>query len=474
MTRTGTIIRVLSSEGISAVLNRVLDGLAERRRLKTFEPVFDAELPREKDFVRPPVINISIVPPHPNRGGSQLQMLDRLREEQAHRTVALLYPRAGNWRLEIQAAERKWIVDGPKSDPSNKSLAKAVSWARNATGTTAIHLENLALVPLEQIPSLADDGPLIVAVHDFTAYCRRPHLMEQPASTFCNYSTDLERCRRCLAHDWDLPPDAATTHRRLAHQAMSAADHIIFPSEFLREQYSRLFPDLSFDQCSTVIEPATENPILATNDRPHPPHIAFVGGIKGHKGGALVIETASLLRRDLPNIRLTAFGDGDPTLLLELKKQARVRIHGYYRRGHLPQLLVRDQVDIAIMPSIWPEAYGLVVDECLRAGIPVVAFDLGAIGPRLRRLSVGKSVTFSLGSAGLAAAALELLDRENPKLNETLWEELPTPKKVSEKYLKLYWNVLSQAPVVPDSNPSKNSDGSPSSSAPISGAPSRS
>lgn len=433
-----TLFRVISSEGVTAVLNRVLDGFAERQRLRRFEPISAAELPRTNRFTKPPVINLSVLPPHPNRGGSQLQMLDRLREEQLRRSVALLYPLADVWRLEISAGGQGWILEGPESHPSNEALNDAVSWARDTLGTDAVHIENLALLPLGLIPSLAEDGPIIVAVHDFTGYCRRPHLMEKPHSVFCDYSSDPTRCRNCLGHDWQLPPDAAEVHRHLARQALMAADRIIFPSEFLKEQYSRLFTDLDLETRSRVVEPATEVHTTAGIHRPHPPHIAFVGGIKGHKGGALVVKTAVRLREHHASLCLTSYGDGDPELVRRIKRTARVRVHGYYRSGELPRLLVRDEVDVAILPSIWPESYGLVVDECLRARVPVVAFDLGAIGPRLNQLGVGRVVPATTGAEGLATAAVQLLNANLSGIDDAVVEMLPTPRKVAEQYLELY------------------------------------
>ncbi len=439
--RIRTLLRVISSEGVTAVLNRALDGLAERRRLQSFDRISAPALTRSRDFKKPPVINLSIVPPYPNRGGSQLQMLDRLREERLKRTVALLYPLAGIWRLEVTTFDHGWILEGPRSHPATEAIDDAVAWARATLGTDVIHIENLALLPLEKTAGLAKGGPIIIAVHDFSAYCRRPHLMEEPLSVFCSYSSDPERCRACLAHDWHLPQDAAQAHRTLALQVLNTAQHIIFPSEFLKDQYSTLFPSLDFAPSARVIEPATEINAPAKDHQPHPPHVAFVGGLKGHKGGGLVAKAADRLRQSNPNLRMTSYGDGDPEMIRRLKHSAGVRIHGYYRSGDLPRLLVRDQVDVAILPSIWPEAYGLVVDECLHARVPVVAFDLGAIGPRLKRHGVGRVAPLSAGDAGLAEAAIQLLNETLSGIDDTVVARLPTTQNVAKRYLSLYSEI---------------------------------
>jgi len=365
-------------------------------------------------------------------------MLDRLREEQLKRSTALLYPLSNAWQLEVTNGENGWILEGPEPQTAGTGLIQAVNWARKTLGTDMVHIENLAGLALDRIPALAEGGRIIIAAHDFSAYCQRPHLMEQPRSIFCDYSSDPNRCRICLAHDWQLPPDAAEVHRQLGQNAFMAADRLIFPSIFLKDQYQQLFSKIDLAARARVIEPATDARVTTKARHSKRPHIAFVGGIKGHKGGRLVVETAAQLRQNSAELHLTSYGDGDFDLLQELKSATHVRVGGYYRSGKLPNLLVRDGVDVAILPSIWPESYGLVVDECLRAGIPVAAFDLGAVGPRLSSLAAGRVVPIGEGAKGLASAALHLLEQGDIDIDNSVIEKLPTPRKVAEQYLELY------------------------------------
>jgi glycosyltransferase involved in cell wall biosynthesis len=51
-------------------------------------------------------------------------------------------------------------------------------------------------------------------------------------------------------------------------------------------------------------------------------------------------------------------------------------------RGKLPQAEVADlyrDIDVLIAPSVWPESYGLVVREAIKAGCWVVTSDRGAL-----------------------------------------------------------------------------------------------
>lgn len=125
-------------------------------------------------------------------------------------------------------------------------------------------------------------------------------------------------------------------------------------------------------------------------------HVALVGGVQAHKGALVFEEVVRRIRGE--GLRWSAYGGGDPELLARLRRLP-VRVRGYYRSGTLPRLLRRDRVDLALLLSIVPESYSLVLDECAAAGVPVLAFDLGAVGERLRS---GSLVALEEGAEGIA------------------------------------------------------------------------
>jgi glycosyltransferase involved in cell wall biosynthesis len=133
--------------------------------------------------------------------------------------------------------------------------------------------------------------------------------------------------------------------------------------------------------------------------------------VQAHKGALVFEEVVRLLKGS--GLRWSAYGGGDPELLARLRRLPRVRVRGYYRSGTLPLLLRRDRVDLALLLSIVPESYSLVLDECRAAGVPVVAFDLGAVGDRLPRLGAGRLVPLEVGAAGIAAVC-SAAEREEP------------------------------------------------------------
>jgi len=401
--------RVLRAEGLPALRDRLSDRWREHSRRLSFRAAGGPlALPAS------PVLNLLSTAPTPRLGGLQAQLLHRIESEAERRPLALLFPEPGAWRLEVSAAGRRLSLTlaGGTAPPSPVALAdgafeRAVVRAAGEVGARALHVEGLAALPLASLLALRRRGlELVLSVHDFSLFCPRPHLLESPELRFCGYSRDRERCARCLGVDWPLPPGFQEERRQLAGELLLAAAAVVYPSEFLRRRHLELFPGLAAER-QRVVEPpgpVVAGAPLAAGERPVR-HVAYIGTFLPHKG-ALVFE--EVIRRlpptQLPGLRWSAYGGGDPELLLRLRRLPRVRVRGYYRSGSLVDHLRRDGVDLALLLSIVPESYSLALSECLAAGVPVAAFDHGAIAERLRRHGGGLLVEPAAGAAGIAAA----------------------------------------------------------------------
>ncbi len=362
--------RVLRTEGLLAVRDRTLDRLAEARRRRSFSPAPPGWRPEPV-----PVLHLSATPPAPRLGGVQAHLLRSLEAD-----TALLYPEGGGWRLEVQG--RSVTYDG---------FEKAVRSAVELLGASALHVEGLAGLPLDSLLRFRDLD-LTLALHDFAAFCPRPHLLEHPQLRFCWYSRDLARCGRCLQQE-----DAYQAERRAIAAELLASASLIFPSDFLRRTYAELFPGLSPKRQRIVAPTAGIAPLPPREPGPIR-HVALVGGVQAHKGALVFEEVAKRV-----DLRWTVYGGGDPELLTRLRRLPRVRVRGYYRHGTLPLLLRRDRVDLALLLSIVPESYSLVLDECTAAGVPVIAFDLGAVSDRL---TSGELVPLEEGAEGIVRALM--------------------------------------------------------------------
>jgi glycosyltransferase involved in cell wall biosynthesis len=465
--------RVLRGEGIRAVVDRTADRFAEARRRRSFRPA--AEPPPGFACA---VLNVAAAAPSPRLGGVQAQLLWRLGEEAKVRPVALLYPeemsRGGGFRLELQrGGERRALrylappaattaPTVPEEARSSTALTSsrfesAVLWAAACCGADLVHVEGLAGMPLASLRRLRRGGHrLLLALHDFAAFCPRPHLLEIPPSPatpqFCHYSRDPARCAACLgADDPGLPPTYQEERREVARQLLEEADAAVYPSAFLARRHAGLFGAAGAAK-STVIAPALPDAKPMPSGAPRaaraarvPPgdhrrlHVAWVGAVQSHKG-ALVFETAvrALAAGPRPP-RLTAYGGGDAAILRRWRRLPGLRVRGYYRAGSLPALLRRDEIDLVLLLSIVPESYGLALDECVAASVPVLAFAFGALG---ERLAPGSGILLDAALATDPAAAAGVLAATLRDLQEG---RLPLPAPPAAPSLPLRAAAATQA-----------------------------
>lgn len=383
---TGTMIRTITSvirgEGLASAIRRAGERIGEASR----SAALHARGAFASAETQNAILNVAASGVASRRGGAQTQLVARLRAERALRSVALLHPGV----LELSAP-------GPHSRRIAHDLDAGIREALAITGARTVHFEGTSDVPLAVLLRLIESGiRVILSVHDFSLFCARPHLLEEPMARFCFYSQDLDRCHRCLRQTWDVSKDEQSDRRTLARQVLASAAQLIFPSQFLLDQHRQLFalPQLAAEIIEPGVPPADRDMRKDIARRA----IAYAGSAKRHKGVHLLPELVGLSG----NIALHVFGGGDEDLLRAMQRVPSIKVHGYYRSGRLPSLLARHGIGLVVLPSIVPESYGLVLSEAWQAGAAVAAFDLGGQAERVRRSGGGWLAPLDSGAAGLA------------------------------------------------------------------------
>lgn len=410
--------RLLAAEGPRSLVERWRDRREDDRRSRRFT-LADPARPLPPG-ARSPTLWILPFPLQRRRGGAAIQLLVRLDELAASGPVAVLQRLPDRFRCELwgRGVERplalEWLREWPREGPATAAvpafcddspgpiLIAAARWV----GAERLHFESVVDLPLTLPLELLDRGlPFGLSAHDFALFCPRPHLLEEPSGRFCNFSVEPSRCARCLATTWELRPGFQEERRAVAGRLLARADRVVFPSESTRREHLRLFPALQAER-TQVLAPRSlidaRGPRVRPVDRP-PRRIAFAGAVHRHKGA---LEFESVVRRleaqQPGRYEWHVFGGGDPALLGRLRRLPRTRVHGYFRAGSLPARLVAAEIDLVILPSIWPEAHCLVLDECAAAGVPVVAFALGALGERVPAEGLGEVIELEAGADGIA------------------------------------------------------------------------
>lgn len=148
--------------------------------------------------------------------------------------------------------------------------------------------------------------------------------------------------------------------------------------------------------------------------------LTFLGRMHYSKGcGALLAALPLIADKVKKPIHLTFAGDGPERVKLE--QQARrlngssgvcVEFAGWLSPKEKSALLMSS--DLLVMPSVWPEPFGMVGPEACMHGVPVVAFDTGGVREWLRDGVNGFLAPADPPTApGLAAAVVKSLN--NPE-----------------------------------------------------------
>lgn len=170
--------------------------------------------------------------------------------------------------------------------------------------------------------------------------------------------------------------------------------------------------------------------------------VVFAGRIEDFKG---VLDLMPVLK-ELKECALDVCGDGSS--LAAIREQvrmsgleARVRIHGWHDRKTVSELFA--SAALALVPSRWFEAWGMIGPEAIAQGCPVVAYDSGGISewclPQFGTLVTVGDVK------GLVAAARLWLERMAHGLDTSSWRVEAVRRWGMPRFLHEYAEALSAA-----------------------------
>ena len=253
-----------------------------------------------------------------------------------------------------------------------------------ALGVRHIHFHHL----LGHLPLIRDSLARRLGVtHDFTAHdfypvCPQISMIGVQGS-YCGEEGPAQ-CHACLRRQ--PAPDGASIEAWRAEHAdlLLHARHVIAPS---RDALNRLAHYLPTARYSLVphMEPEGHHgwpPPAPTPRAPGAPlKVVVLGALSAIKGADVLEDTALAARRAGAPIEFHLLGYGYRAL--HTQPRASLSVHGAYDESDLPALLDWLKPDLVWFPAQVPESYSYTLSAALRAGLPVVAPNLGAFPERL-------------------------------------------------------------------------------------------
>lgn len=280
--------------------------------------------------------------------------------------------------------------------------------------------------------------PMVCTFHDLWTTCAR-YFRLPAGGVSCPEGPQDVACVTCVNDA--LQSDAAVVRRGLEERArlvgieLAAAAACTAPSQTAADFVRRCVP---YGEEVRVIPHGLLRPVpaehrVAAPDPTRPLRVGTYGGLVPEKGVRELVEAVCALPCDLH----LAGPFHDERFAAEVRGLARGQCTYLHERGHYSpedRHPARD-LDLAVFPSHCQETYGLVVDEALAHGVPVVCSDAGALSERAA--TPGVVVT---PIQGLAKVLEGLLGSEHKlaALRAAIPPELPSIARSAELHLDLY------------------------------------
>ena len=234
-----------------------------------------------------------------------------------------------------------------------------------------------------------------IYVHDYSWICPRVSLLGGQG-VYCG-EPDLSLCEACVSTHGSALGESLTVAalRKRSSRVIGEAAAVVVPTLDVRRRLTRYFPEISFQ-----LVPWEDPVIPARRQSPAGERIrvAVIGAISFQKGFRVLQECAQdAAARDLPLDFIVIGYTRDDTALLEV---GRVFVTGPYEEEEIGHLLLREQCHVALFPSVTPETWCYSLTHGLRCGLPVIAFDIGAIAERLRETTASYALLPLTATAG--------------------------------------------------------------------------
>jgi glycosyltransferase involved in cell wall biosynthesis len=293
---------------------------------------------------------------------------------------------------------------------------------------------------------------IVFTFHEFLAICTANGHMVRPLDNSLCRSASQVRCHQCFPEH--SPEDFFL--RRLWLQAhFDSVDAFVCPSRYMIDHYAdwgidrnKLF-HVTNGQRDYARRSRSETGDTAGGPRNR---FGFFGQMVDAKGVHILLRAVDILRAEgFDDFTIEINGDNDrfasPEVRGEiegfLKREAelpeserRVRFNGSYDVHGLAARMAR--VDWVIVPSIWWEAFVLVISEAWMFGKPVICSNIGAMADRVTDGVDG--LHFEMGSPAALARAIRRTATE-PGLWDRLSAGVPQPPSREEMvagYRRIY------------------------------------
>lgn len=330
------------------------------------------------------------------------------------------------------AANAAWAQMTGKPGPLFRSLEKIF----RLNCFDVIHLHNISLMGAETVLRLACSASrmaTVMTMHDYWWVC--------PQSLFWKFrrqQCDYPQCFQCNIRR-GVPPQLWRDEQRM-REALNCLDALFYPSHSAAEIYRQHRVEHSETHILPGILPRewgffeTEEEEESTFSSGERPYIAAAGRLVVEKGFQILIP----LMERFPEFDLFVAGDG--LLRKDLEELAsgldNVKFTGLLSSREVRRLFKGARV--VVIPSLFPETFGLVAAEAISLGVPVIARATGALPEVIGSAGAGELFYDQKG----LEEKLERVRVEGQGFDPNFFRPDPPDVWFEDAHLQLYLSII--------------------------------
>lgn len=333
--------------------------------------------------------NATLMVMHRWGGGTERHVLELREMREAEGRPVVLAMSKENWDggpFRIYDLE---VDDTPSLDDVPARVSpQELSGLLALMGVEALHIHQLigyaSGADLFRCTAAEAGIPLDVTVHDYTPICPRIQLISD-MGVYCG-EPEIESCQDCIdTHGSQFGKPLVWEWRDTYHRLFECARTVLVPSHDVAVRMARYWPDIEFtvlphsELTLRAAPPAHARPERREGD---PWRVGVIGAIGPHKGSGIMLASATAAAYQGLPIEFVVIGYSD--IDDDLLATGRVEILGKYEESDLGRLIAESHLDCLWFPAVWPETYSYTLTAAFETGLPIMAFDLGAIAERLR------------------------------------------------------------------------------------------
>lgn len=230
------------------------------------------------------------------------------------------------------------------------------------------------------------NAELIMLMHDYYAFCPSVNLLNHE-NKYCGLPQN-EVCRKCY-QDYGYFElngcESIVEWQKMWRDFLKVCTSILAFSEDTVKKLERVygeFPQLILKPHEVkYLEPIQKK--YKTTDSFN---IGILGTMSVHKGLHIIEQMAEYLKQKKQKITITVVGEAQ-----SISKNLRDEIKqtGRYDVSELPEIIWKNDIDLFLIPSIWPETFSYTTEEIMRLNMPVACFALGAPAERVAKYNKG-------------------------------------------------------------------------------------